>query len=86
MAGAAFSYRGGRYLAGLCAAPTPGRVRFSLIPAGEAAGIGVLVPCYNSDRLSNQPFQILRKRTEQTLGIRMVGKQPNDVGALEGGQ
>jgi hypothetical protein len=52
-------------------------------PAGEAAGSGAFVSCYNFGRLPNQAFQVLRKRTKQTLRVRVVSEELDDVAALE---
>ena len=51
-------------------------------PAGEAAGVGAFVSCYNSVRLSNQAFQVLRERTEQALRVGVVSEELDDVAAL----
>ena len=49
------------------------------LPAGEAAGIGAVI---QFSGLSNQPLQVLRKRTEQALRVRVVGEELDDVAAL----
>jgi hypothetical protein len=59
------------------------RGMFGPTPAGEAAGAGTFVSCYNSTRLSNQAFQVLRKRTEQALRVCVVSEELDDVAALQ---
>ena len=62
--------------AGATPTPRPGEAR---LPAGEAAGSGAFMPCYNFGRLSNQSLQVPRKRFEQALRVGVVGKERDDV-------
>lgn len=73
---------GRRAAASVASRPPPAETR-GLVPAGEAAGIDAFLLCYNSERLSNQPFQVLRKRTEQALRVGVVGEELDDVAALQ---
>jgi len=56
------------------------------IPAGEATGMVRSCRGTITAVLSHYALQVLREGAEQALRVRVVGEEPDDVVALEGGQ